>query len=64
MRIGKIQQDVLLYLARCGEKGGYIGQGTKAQEFQGLTLEQVERAIAGLLRRKIIKREGIRYIRL
>ena len=62
MRVGKIQKDVLTYLARCGESGGVICTTTKAPEFHGYDLEQVERAISGLLRRNIIRREGIRYI--
>jgi hypothetical protein len=62
MRIGYIQKDIIAYLQRCGENGGFIGCTTKASEFAGLDWEQVERALQGLLRRSIIRKEGIRYI--
>jgi hypothetical protein len=62
MRLGKIQQDVVSFLARCGEGGGVICSTTRAAEFRGYDLNQVERAISGLLRRSIIRREGIKYI--
>lgn len=62
MKLGPIQKLILTFLSRCDrEKGAFIGS-TKAEELAGLDLEQVERALAGLLRRNIIKREGIRYI--
>lgn len=60
--VGSIQRSVLNYLARCGDVGGAICSTTKAAEFRGLDLDQVERAISGLLRRGMIRREGIRYI--
>lgn len=62
MRLGSIQRLIVGYLARCGEIGGYIGSTTKAPELQGYDLEQVERAVEGLLRRGIVRREGIRHI--
>ena len=58
MRLGSIQRDVVAYLARCGETGGFVGSTTKAAELRGYDLEQVERA----LRRGIVRREGIRHI--
>jgi hypothetical protein len=62
MRLGSIQQLVVAFLTRCGENGGFIGTTTKAEEFRGLDFEQVERAVAGLLRRGIVRKEGIRTI--
>jgi hypothetical protein len=62
MRIGPIQKDILTYLKRYGKNGGFIGTTTKASEFAGLDWKQVERALQGLLRRSIIRKEGIRYI--
>ena len=62
MRLGKIQQDIVSYLSHCGEHGGVICSTTKASEFRGLDLEQVQRSIEALLRRGIIRREGIRYL--
>jgi hypothetical protein len=62
VRLGKIQCDIVNYLARCPMTGGVICSTTKAEEFRGLDLEQVERSIAGLLRRGIIRRDGIRYV--
>jgi hypothetical protein len=61
-RIGYIQRDIVAYLSRCGEGGGHIGPTTKAEEFNGLDLEQVKRSLDGLLRRGIVRREGIRYL--
>ncbi len=57
-----MQRDVMTYLSRCGSFGGPVCSTTKAPELRGYDLEQVERALAGLLRRKIIRRESIRYI--
>ena len=62
MRLGAIQRLVVSYLSRCPPTGGAISSTTKAEEFRGLDLIQVERAIAGLTRRGIIRREGIRYL--
>lgn len=62
MRLGSVQKNVMTYLTRCGDLGGPVSSTTKAEELRGYDLEQVERAVAGLLRRKIIRREGIRYI--
>ena len=62
MRLGKIQRDIVAYLSRCPATGGVICSTTKAEEFRGYELEQVERALAGLLRRRIIRRESIRYV--
>jgi hypothetical protein len=62
MRIGPIQKDILTYLKRCDENGGFIGPTTKASEFAGLDWKQIERALQSLLRRSIIRKEGIRYI--
>jgi hypothetical protein len=61
MRLGRIQSKVVGYLAS-RDGSGVICSTTKAEEFAGLDLAQVNRAISGLLRRRIIKREGIRYI--
>ena len=46
------------YLKRCGPNGGYIGCTTKAEEFRGLDLEQVQRALKGLISRGIVRQEG------
>lgn len=62
MRLGSIQRSIVAYLSRCGEGGGVICSTTKAEELRGLDLEQVERALAGLLRRGIIRRERICYV--
>jgi hypothetical protein len=62
MRLGSIQRDVVAYLTRCSEKRGVIRSTTKADEFQGYDLEQVERALTGLMRRGIVRREGIWYV--
>lgn len=62
MRLGSVQRDVVAFLARCGETGGFVGSTTQAAELRGYDLEQVERALAGLLRRGIVRREGIRHI--
>ena len=58
MRLGKIQRDIVAYLSSCGEHGGPICSTTKAEEFRGLDLAQIERSLTGLLRRGIIRREG------
>jgi hypothetical protein len=62
MRLGSIQKDIVVYLSRCGVNGGYIGIGCKAEEFRGYDWEQVEAALERLLHRRLIRREGIRYI--
>lgn len=62
MRLGRIQQDVITVLRQAGSDGRFIGAGTKAVELRGYDLEQVERALDGLYRRGIIRREGIRTI--
>lgn len=62
MRLGPIQQSIVTFLKRCGPNGGCIGVTTRAPEFAGLDLEQVERALQALIRRKIVRRESIRYI--
>lgn len=62
MRLGSIQQSIMTYLNRCGPNGGFIGSTTKAPEFGGLDLEQVERSLSSLLRRGVIRKEGIRYV--
>jgi len=62
MRLGSTQRNVVAFLTRCGETGAFIGSTTKAIELRGYDLKQVERAVAGLLRRGIIRREGIRHI--
>jgi hypothetical protein len=62
MRLGSIQRDIVAYLSRCPPIGGCICSTTKATEFRGYELEQVERALAGLMRRGIVRRERIRYI--
>lgn len=62
MRLGSIQRAVVAYLSRCPPTGGVICSTTKAEEFRGYDLNQVERAIDGLLRRSIIRREGICYV--
>ena len=40
---------VVAYLSRCGETGGVICSTTKADEFRGYDLDQVERAICAAL---------------
>lgn len=61
VQLGAIQKGIITYLSRCGENGGAICSTTKAPEFRGLDLEQVERSLAGLIKRNIIYRDGIRY---
>ena len=61
-RLGKIQRNIVIFLAECGEEGGFIGSTARAAELRGYDLKQVERAVAGLVRRSIVRREGIRYI--
>ena len=60
MRLGNVQRDLVGFLSRCGARGGYIAVNSDAAELRGYSLEQVERAAAGLLRRRIIRREGFR----
>jgi hypothetical protein len=60
MRLGTIQRDVMAFLARNGGRG-YIGSITRAPEFRGYDLEQVERSLAALMRRGVIRRVGICY---
>lgn len=63
MRVGKIQRDILFFLARCDKDiGGFIGSTTKAEELRGYDLPQVERALAALVARGLVRREGIRSI--
>ena len=62
VRLGSIQRRIMSYLNRCGPSGGFIGATTKAIEFRGLDLEQIERSLACLLKRGIIRKDGIRYI--
>jgi hypothetical protein len=59
--IGPIQRDVIAYLSRCGENGGHIGSTTKAKEFRGYDLNQVERALAGLIRRGIVQKRRLNF---
>lgn len=61
-RLGPRQRDIVEYLRRGPVTGSVICSTTKAPEFGGLDLEQVERSLAGLIRRGIVRREGIRYI--
>jgi DNA-binding MarR family transcriptional regulator len=60
VRLGTIQRDVLAFLSRNGGKG-YIGSMTRAREFRGYDLEQVERSLASLIRRGVVRRVGICY---
>jgi hypothetical protein len=60
--LGSIQRDVVAYLTRCGEDGGAICCNTTAEDFRGYDWEQVERAVTALIRRRIVRRDGIRYI--
>lgn len=62
IRLGRVQRDIVAFLSQCGEGGGFIGSTTRAKELRGYGLEQVERATASLLRRGIVRREGIRTI--
>jgi hypothetical protein len=62
MPLGSIQRNIVAFLSRCGAGGTFIGSATKAPELRGYELEQVERALAGLSRRGIVRREGIRTI--
>lgn len=63
MRIGAIQRRILFFLARCDrEVGGYIGSTTKAEEFGGLDLPEVERALNALIKRDLVRKVGIRHI--
>lgn len=61
MKLGVIQKDILTYLERCKNGIGVICSITKAEEFRGYDLEQVERSINRLIDRGIIKHEGIYY---
>lgn len=61
-RLGSIQRGVVQYLARCPKTGGMICSTTRAEEFRGLDLEQVERAIAALIRRGIVAKVGMLYV--
>jgi hypothetical protein len=48
------------FLARNGGRG-YIGAVTRAPEFRGLDLQQVERSLSALTRRGVVRRVGILY---
>lgn len=62
MRIGSVQRNILMFLYRCPETGAFIGATTACDELAGYDLSQVERALAALIRRDLIYKEGIRYI--
>lgn len=62
MRLGHIQRNIVAFLSRCGEGGAFIGSTTKAQELRGYDLAQVERALTSLIRRRIVRKEGIRTV--
>ena len=49
LRIGNIQRAIVVYLYRCGSRGGYLGRGTIAtKELQGFDIEQIERSLHSL----------------
>lgn len=63
MRLGSIQKLIMQFVDRCDPViGVHIGSTTKAHELRGLV--QVERALEGLVRRGILRREGIRHIKV
>ena len=62
LQLGKTQRKIISYISRCGENGGYIGQGTIAEEFHGYTLEEIENSAQRLLHRNILRKEGVRYV--
>lgn len=49
MRLGDVQRNVVAHLSRCGETCGVTCSTTKAAEFRGYDLDQVERAICAAL---------------
>lgn len=62
MRLGSIQKNIVDVIKQNGTKGAYIGFGCRDKKLRGYDLEQVELAINRLLKRGIIRREGIRFI--
>ena len=58
MRLGKIQQIIVDHLAQCSDVGGYFGASTKCSGLWGYDLAQVQRALEGLIRRGIVRKEG------
>lgn len=61
MKLGAIQRSVVSFLSRAPKHRAVICSTTKAAEFRGLDLEQVERALQGLIKRGIIQKKGILY---
>lgn len=59
-RLGPIQRDIVAYLRRCGGRA-YIGPTTRAPEFLGYDLEQVEAALDRLIARRIVRYERLQY---
>ena len=59
MRLGSIQKDIIKILRECNpDIGVFFGSTSKHRELAGLDLIQVDRALAGLERRRIIRKEG------
>lgn len=58
MRLGPIQRNILMFLYRCPETGGFIGSTTACSELAGYDLPQVKKALAALVRRELVRQEG------
>lgn len=61
-KLGTVQQNIVNYLRRTG--GAKIASTTKASELSGYDLAQVERALAGLIKRGIVKTNGYKLYKL
>lgn len=58
MRLGRFQRAIVAYLAPYGEDGGHIGATTASPHFRGFLLEDVERAMAAMFRRRLLIRKS------
>jgi hypothetical protein len=62
-KLGKVQRAILNHIANSGGDGAYIGRSARAPEgLEGYNLKELERPLAALVRKGIIRREGIRYV--
>lgn len=59
MRLGSVQTNIVMFLYRCREHGAFIGSTTACPELAGYDLSQVERALAALIERGLVRKEGI-----
>jgi hypothetical protein len=65
VRLGSIQRDIMRLVERSDpEIGVFLGSTCKAEELRGLDWQQVDRAAQALVRRGILRREGIRFIKV